>query len=105
MFGRRRRVWWISIGVLAVLAAAGVVYFAYRAPRTPWDSILAKIGHSHPNSIKGVLAKANHFYWPHNLPKSTPLYERAEQLATQAHDDRDALYAKVGAMRSWDPIL
>src|SRR5579875_1216985 len=76
MSGRRRVVWaLISVGFV-VAAVAG--YFAYRLPRTPWDSILAKIGHSHPNNIKGILAKANYFYWLHNFPKSTPLYQRAE---------------------------
>lgn len=102
MSGRRRVVWALTIVGLVVAAVA--VYFAYRSPRTPWDSILAKVGHSHPKSIKGLLAKANYFYWLHNLPRSTPLYQRAEQLATQAHDDRDALYAKIGAIRSQDAV-
>lgn len=44
-----------------------------------------------PNDPKQVLAKANYFYWLHNLPKSTPLYERAEELASQSHDERDAV--------------
>lgn len=105
MFGRKRRVWWISIGLGAVFAAVVGLYFMYRSPRTPWDSILAKVGHSNPNDIKGILSKGNYFYWLHNLPKSTPLYQRAEQLAAQAHDDRDAIYAKIGAMRSWDAIV
>lgn len=95
----RRRVVVSSLFVVGLVVAAVLVYFAYRAPRTPWDSILAKIGHSHPNNIKGLLAKANYFYWLHNLPKSTPLYERAEQLAKQAHDDRNSLYAKIGTKR------
>jgi CHAT domain-containing protein len=99
MAGRRRRVVWVLIFVGLFVAAVGV-YFAYRSPRTPWDSILVKFGHSQPNTVKGLIAKANYFYWLHNLPKSTPLYERAEELATQSHDDRDALYAKIGAIRS-----
>jgi CHAT domain-containing protein len=51
-----------------------------------------------------MLAEANRFYWGHNLPLALPLYERAEALFTQAHDDRDALYAKIGAMRSGDAV-
>jgi hypothetical protein len=102
MSGRRRVVW--TLIVVGLVVAAVGVYFAHRSPRTPWDAILAKLGHSHPNDIKGLIARANYFYWLHNLPKSTPLYERAEQLATQTHDDRDALYAKIGAMRSEDAV-
>jgi CHAT domain-containing protein len=103
MAGRRRRVVWILI-LVGLFVAALAVYFAYRSPRTPSDSILAKLGHSNPNNINGLIAKANYFYWLHNLPQSTPLYRRAEQLAEQAHDDRDALYAKIGAVRSADAM-
>jgi CHAT domain-containing protein len=102
MSGRRRVVW--ALIVLGLVVAAVVLYFAYRSPRTPWDSVLAKISHSHSNNIKGLIAKANYFYWLHNLPKSTPLYQRAEELAIQSNDDRDALYAKIGAMRSQDAV-
>jgi hypothetical protein len=56
------------------------------------------------NDLDGILAKANYFYWLHNLPKSTPLYDRAEELATKANDPRDALYAKIGLMRFRDAI-
>lgn len=100
MVGRRRVVWALVFVGFAVGAVA--LYFAYRSTRTPWDSILAKVGRSQPNNVKGLLAKANYFYWLHNLPKSTPLYQRAGQLAIIAHDDRDALYDKIGAMRSQD---
>src|SRR5579875_1175391 len=33
---------------------------------------------------------------------AAPLYERAETLFTSAHDARDALYAKIGVMRTSD---
>ncbi len=74
------RVLWASI-IAVIIAAAVVMNLVHRSPRTPWDSILAKVGHSHPNSVKALIAKANYFYWLHNLSKSTPLYERAEELA------------------------
>ena len=47
-----------------------------------------------------MLSEANRYYWTHNLPASSPLYERAEKLFEQSHDDRDALYAKIGLIRS-----
>ena len=37
---------------------------------------------------------------PTILPVASPLYERAEKLFEQSHDDRDALYAKIGLIRS-----
>jgi len=49
-----------------------------------------------------MLAEANRFYWGHNLPLAAPLYERAETLFTEAHDARDALYARIGVMRTSD---
>jgi CHAT domain-containing protein len=49
-----------------------------------------------------MLAEANRFYWGHNLPLALPLYQRAEALFTKANDARDALYAKIGVMRTQD---
>ena len=44
--------------------------------------------------------EANRYYWTHNLPAASPLYERAAKLFEEAHDDRNLLYAKVGLIRS-----
>jgi len=52
------------------------------------------------NNPHRMLDEANRYYWTHNLPAATPLYQRAETLFEQAHDERDALYAKVGLIRS-----
>jgi hypothetical protein len=47
-----------------------------------------------------MLAEAKLCYRGHNLPLALPLYQRAEELFTQAHDARDALCAKIGVMRT-----
>ena len=83
---------------------AAVVYLVQRSPRTPWGSLSGRSNDSQPNDLQGLLAKANYFYWLHNLPQATPLYERAELLATQANDAPDALYAKIGLIRSTDAM-
>ena len=41
-----------------------------------------------------MLSEANRYYWTHNLPAASPLYERAEKLFEQSHDERNALYAE-----------
>lgn len=44
--------------------------------------------------------EANHLSWVLNWSAAGPLYQRAEKLFTIKGDRRNALYAKVGAMRS-----
>jgi CHAT domain-containing protein len=101
MVGRKRKVF-LGCIVAGIVVAAGALYFVERSPRTPWGSLSGRANDSQPNDVHGLLAKANYFYWLHSLPKATPLYERAEELATQSHDARDALYAKIGLIRSTD---
>jgi len=101
MFGRKHKVFLACI-IAGIIAAAVALYFVQRSPRTPWGSLSGRANGSRPNDVPGLLAKANYFYWLHNLPKATPLYERAEAMATQNHDARDALYARIGLIRSTD---
>jgi tetratricopeptide (TPR) repeat protein len=101
--GWRRRVLGIFL-VLGIVTASAVVYLIERSPRTPWGSRSAFFSDSRGNSLQNELAKANYFYWLHNFSKALPLYERAEKLTIQTHDDRDALYAKIGLMRSEDRV-
>src|SRR5579883_3406147 len=49
-----------------------------------------------------MLAEANRFYWGHNLPLAAPLFDLDETVSTEAHDARDALYARIGVMRTSD---
>ena len=47
-----------------------------------------------------LLAEANRLYWLNNGPKAAPLFSRAEKLFAAQGDTRNALYAKVGRLRS-----
>jgi hypothetical protein len=59
---------------------------------------------SNQNDAKQLLASANYFYWLHNLPKSAPLYQRAEEIFAQNHGERNTLYATIGRIRSGDQM-
>jgi CHAT domain-containing protein len=103
MFGRKHKVFLACI-IACIIVATVALYFVQRSPRTPWGSPSGNAGDAQADNLHGLLAKANYFYWLHNLPKATPLYERAELLATQANDAPDALYAKIGLIRSTDAM-
>jgi CHAT domain-containing protein len=93
----------LTIGITAGISVAAVVlYLLHRQPQTPWGTRAAYDINTRPDDLENLLDKANYLYWLHNFPKATPLYERANELATQAHNTRDALYAKVGLLRSSD---
>ena len=47
-----------------------------------------------------ILRGADHYYWLSNGPVAAPLYERAERLFSEKGDERNALYAKIGRLRS-----
>src|SRR5579875_3242258 len=93
----------VAVGfvIAGIVAASILLYFVERAPRTPWGT---QTSSTQPRDLHAILARANYLYWLHNLPKATPLYTRAEELASQSHDARDALYAKIGLIRSSDAM-
>ena len=101
MSRRKRNVLLVSVGT-CIIAGLIALYLVERSPQTPWGSHSRRAVGSQPNDIRGLLAKASYFYWLHNLPAATPLFAHAEQLAMQGHDERDALYAKIGLSRSSD---
>jgi hypothetical protein len=51
---------------------------------------VAKVDHYSPNNINGLIAKANYFYWLHNLPKSALLDQRTAKLAARARGRANA---------------
>jgi tetratricopeptide (TPR) repeat protein len=96
---------WTLLGLItAVALAVGfVVAWVFWGPFS-FESAEAKVKEEtvllNGHDPQRMLAEANRFYWGHNLPLALPLYQRAEALFTQAHDARDALYAKIGVMRT-----
>jgi len=53
-----------------------------------------------PTDPQDLLAEANRLFWLNNGPKAAPLYAKAENLFANSGDTRNALYAKVGRLRS-----
>ena len=92
---------WALVALVAVVAlpVAWVIYrFLYPASGAPPAVRVATLLRS--NDPHRMLSEANRYYWTHNLPAATPLYGRAEMLFEQSHDDSNALYAKIGLIRS-----
>ena len=98
---------WVVLSAIAAVAVAvgfavawvlwGPFSFASAAAKAKEETILLN-GHD----PQETLAEANRFYWGHNLPLALPLYQKSEALFTQAHGARDALYARIGVMRTGD---
>ncbi|MGH9773142.1 MAG: hypothetical protein ACRD4Q_15830, partial [Candidatus Acidiferrales bacterium] len=90
-----------GLAVVIAIAAVWVRYgpFSFATASTQAKEVTALLKGNDPQRMLG---EANRFYWGHNLPLALPLYQRAETLFTQAHDARDALYAKIGVMRTGD---
>ena len=98
---RGKLILWALVALVAVvlLRVTWIGYrFFYPARGTPPALKVAALLKT--NDPGRMLAEANRYYWTHNLPAASPLYEQAEKLFEQGHDDRNALYAKVGLIRS-----
>lgn len=85
--------------VLAVaLLGCGLAYFI--AGRFRGAEVRTSFPKPAENNPRVLLQEANHLSWILNWPAAGPLYQRAEELFAIKGDNRDALYAKIGAMRS-----
>lgn len=92
----------VAAGAVAVgFAVAWVLWgpFSFQSAAAKVREEAALLNGSDPQRM---LAEANRFYWGHSLPLALPLYQKAEALFTEARDPRDALYAKIGVMRTSD---
>src|SRR5579863_9662071 len=96
---------WIAlagIAAVAIVVGVGVAWilwgpFSFQSAAAKAKEEVALLNSRDPQQM---LAEANRFYWGHNLPLAIPLYQRAEALFTRSGDARDALYAKIGVMRT-----
>jgi CHAT domain-containing protein/tetratricopeptide (TPR) repeat protein len=81
-----------------VLLGCGLAYhLARRSRRAGTSSTTPKLMQNNPDVL---LQEANRLSWILNWPAAGPLYQRAEELFTTRGDSRNALYAKIGVMRS-----
>jgi CHAT domain-containing protein len=93
-----------GIAAVALLVGIGIAWilwgpFSFQSAAAKAKEEIALLNSRDPQRM---LTEANRFYWGHNLPLAFPLYHRAETLFTHAHDARNALYAKIGVMRTSD---
>ncbi len=74
-------------------------YYAYTRHR---EAVLANHIPSQTDSSdpQTLLVVADHFFWLNNGPAAGPLYKKAEKLFSDKGDERDALYARIGRLRS-----
>ncbi len=101
MKGQRK---WVLFGALAglIVVALFIPVWLFHAPffsGTPHSTtnVAALLKDDNPQQ---VLAAANRLSWLLNWPKAGPLYQRAQILFSKEGDARDALYARVGYIRS-----
>jgi len=89
----------MACAVTIALPLAWWTYRFYYPPSRPAPAVKIASLLKDNDPVK-MLSQANHYYWGHNLPAASPLYQKAETLFEQSHDDRDALYARIGLIRS-----
>ena len=69
-----------------------------------WTPVTAQTRPSDANP-KQLIEKADRLAWLYNWYMAGPLYAEAEKLYEQAGDPRNALYAKIGRLRSeWETM-
>ena len=89
-------------GFAAAPIAIVLIVWSYYASTRHQETPLAR--HDGSNADFGdpqaLLAVADRFYWLNNGPAAGPLYQKAETLFSEKGDERDALYARVGRLRS-----
>src|ERR1035441_5688187 len=89
----------VTLVTVVLVPVAWVAYrFLYPVSGSPPSVNVPTLLNSNDRHL--MLSEANRYYWSHNLPAASPLYEKAEKLFEQSHDERNALYAKAGLVRS-----
>ncbi|MGA8504534.1 MAG: CHAT domain-containing protein [Candidatus Sulfotelmatobacter sp.] len=98
--------------ILALILATFLLFSYYVYRRFPGGLAINRLNSSHSvndpktsTDARALLAEATHFYWLNNGPKAGPLFARAEKLLAAEGDRRNALYAKVGRLRSEDETM
>ncbi len=86
------------VALSAALLGCGLAYLL--AGRSHSAEMKSTAPNSMQNNPDALLQEANGLSWILNWPAAGPLYQRAEALFATRGDTRNALYAKIGAMRS-----
>jgi CHAT domain-containing protein/predicted negative regulator of RcsB-dependent stress response len=67
--------------------------------------VASAIGNAHAQTAADILAEADRLAWLKNWSRAEPLFSKAEAVFTAAGDDRNALYARISAIRGRLPRL
>ena len=86
---------------VALVAVFLIICPYYACTRNHQAALTDRIGSQTDSSDpRTLLVVADHFYCLNNGPAAGPLYEKAERLFSDKADARNALYAKIGRLRS-----
>jgi len=101
---------WIRVSLRATIAVAVSAllcgsYFAFTAHQTATapstlGSNMDTASLLSSGAPQAIIRAADHYYWLNNGPAAGPLYARAEELFLEKRDERNAVYAKIGRLRS-----
>jgi CHAT domain-containing protein len=67
--------------------------------------VASAIGNAHAQTAADLLAEADRLAWLKNWSRAEPLFSRAEEMFSAAGDERNALYARISAIRGRLPQL
>ena len=67
--------------------------------------LASAIGNAHPQTAADLLAEADRLAWLKNWSRAEPLFSKADEMFTAAGDERNALYARISAIRGRLPQL
>jgi CHAT domain-containing protein len=96
----KTRVWTaaaVAVLLAAVVGGSAAYLLVVRSGGAGRQPIVAASAQNNPHTL---LQEANYLFWISNLAAADPFYQRAEELFVARGDARDALYAKIGAMRA-----
>jgi hypothetical protein len=67
--------------------------------------LASAIGNAHAQTASDILAEADRLAWLKNWSRAEPLFSRAAEMFAAAGDERNALYARISAIRGRLPQL
>jgi tetratricopeptide (TPR) repeat protein len=67
--------------------------------------VASGIGNAHAETAADMLAEADRLAWLKNWSRAEPLFSKADEMFTTAGDERNALYARISAIRGRLPQL
>src|SRR5947209_2418692 len=67
--------------------------------------VASAVGNAYAQTAADMLAEADRLAWLKNWSRAEPLFSKAEEMFAAAGDERNALYARISAIRGRLPQL